>query len=654
MAETIREFLVKVGFQVDSSSEQRFERSMGRATLRAELLGKAIAEAAEAVVRGATRIAAAFDDIYYASQRTQASVTNLKSLGYAVSQLGGTYQGAVQAIESFARNIRSNPGYESLVRQLGVATRENGRLRDTVTMTRELAKVLAQKPYYIQKQYFEALGLDERTFMALQSGELVGYMEEYRKKQAALGVDQEQAARTGRDLTRSWRELGLTMSTLGERLMVDVGPSIERVVRAFDEFIVKHQDKIVEAFRQLSRAAEIVAGAFIKVFEALGPLFTRLDELAKQFTGEGALTVAMTAFAAWMTLVWLPRILGAFAGISTGFAGMLLKLGISSTALMAGGALALSTSPANGGEDAEIARRRANGTWGKTPTDGTPGAPPQITDKRNWWQRIAPKWLGGQDAPTAGSTAPIQGSTFSQKAPGIMKRLMEDFGLTREQAAGVMGNLGHESGGLRVMQERNPQGGGRGGWGWAQWTGPRRRAFEAWAAERGLDPSSDEANYGFLRHELKTNHAGVISNLKRARTVEEAMIIFENGYERAGIKNYASRQRWAERAMAAPPDGSGGGSAGPSSVLDILRKAPGVPALERILGNAATSGGGSGTAGPTLLPGPTTNSTSVELNQKTEITVLGGGDPQATGAAVADQQKGVNGSLQRNMQGAVR
>lgn len=652
MAETIREFLVKVGFQVDSSSEQRFERSMGRATLRAELLGKAIAEAAEAVVRGATRIASAFDDIYYASQRTQASVTNLKSLGYAVSQLGGSYQGAIQAIESFARNIRSNPGYESLVRSLGVATRENGRLRDTVTMTRELAKAISQRPYYIQKQYFEALGLDERTFQALQSGELVGYIEEYRKKQAALGVDQDAAAKSGRDLTRAWNALGLTMTTLGERMMVSVGPQIERIVRAFDEFIIRHQDKIVEAFNQLARAAELVGRAFVTVAEALGPLLTKLDELSKNFTGEGALTVAMTAFAGWLALVWLPRILGVFAGVSSGFAGMLLKLGVSPIGAIAGiaaGAYALNDS------DKDFTKRYNSITnpGGRNPFDAIDAkTPPQIADKRNLWQRWAPKFLGGQDAPTAGSTAPIQGTTFGQKAPGIMKRLMDDFGLTREQAAGVMGNLGHESSGLRVMQEQNPQGGGRGGYGWAQWTGPRRRAFESWAAARGLDVNSDEANYGFLRHELQTNHSGVISALKKAKSVEEAMIIFENGYERAGIKNYSSRQKWADRALrATQPGGSSGGE--PSGIMDFLRKAPGVPALERIFSNTATTSGG--TAGPApLLPGSSSSSTNVELNQKTEITVLGGGDPQATGAAVGDAQKGVNGILQRNMQGAVR
>ena len=42
------------------------------------------------------------------------------------------------------------------------------------------------------------------------------------------------------------------------------------------------------------------------------------------------------------------------------------------------------------------------------------------------------------------------------------------------------------------------------------------------------------------------------------------------------------------------------------------------------------------------------------MNQKTEIMILGGSDPQATAREVAGAQNGVNGGLLRSMQGAVR
>ncbi|MGO4738650.1 phage tail tip lysozyme [Bosea sp. 2KB_26] len=657
MAETIKEFLVSLGYKVDGGSEAKFKRSVEAATKGAVAMGLSITAAATAIGAAVTKIAAGFDEMYYASQRTQSSVQNLKGLSYAVSQLGGSYQGALASIENFAQKMRSNPGYESLVKSLGVATRENGRLRETTAIVQDLAKALAKKPQYIALQYLEALGIDERTYNAIKSGDLTRFMEEYAAKARALGVDQKQAADIGQQLTSAWRSLGATAELIGAKLEQTLGRSMASFVKDIDDFLLRNADKIVHFFEEAGKAAAWLAAAFKKLVDALTPAWEAFDRLAQSLTGQSGLQVALEAFAVWLVGSWLLRILGAFTAVSAGWGAMLLRLGINPVTLMAGGALALSTSPANGGEDQEIARRRANGTWGKTPTDGTPGAPPQITDNRNWWQRTMPSWLGGKDAPSGGgrgdSNAPIRGSTFTQKAPGIINRLMADFGFTREQAAGIVGNLGHESGGLNELQERNPTS-GRGGYGWAQWTGPRRRAFEAWAAEKGLDPASDEANYGFLRHELRTNHRGVVDSVKRTGSVSEATVAFEEGYERAGIKNYPSRHKWAQRALRAAERSAAAEAekSTPAPAFDASRFNAVNPA--RVHANAALIGG-FGLSGPVALtPAPSNNNTSVDMQQKTEITILGGGDPGATASAVADAQSGVNGSMLRNMTGAVR
>lgn len=140
--------------------------------------------------------------------------------------------------------------------------------------------------------------------------------------------------------------------------------------------------------------------------------------------------------------------------------------------------------------------------------------------------------------------------SFQSTSIKVMDLLMRDLGLTATQAAGVVGNLAHESGGFAIYQEQAPVA-GRGGAGWAQWTGPRRRAFERWAAGRGLELTSFEANYGFLKHELETSYTSSVAAVKATRTLDAAMRSFENNYERAGVKHYPSRKKWAERAYAA-------------------------------------------------------------------------------------------------------
>lgn len=114
----------------------------------------------------------------------------------------------------------------------------------------------------------------------------------------------------------------------------------------------------------------------------------------------------------------------------------------------------------------------------------------------------------------------------------LMQDLMADFGLTRDQASGIVGNLAHESGGFRTLQERRPLvKNSRGGWGYAQWTGPRRRNFEAFAESQGLDPSSYEANYGFLAHELSNDYGYSLDAVRSTNTPHDAAVAFSNHYE---------------------------------------------------------------------------------------------------------------------------
>lgn len=139
---------------------------------------------------------------------------------------------------------------------------------------------------------------------------------------------------------------------------------------------------------------------------------------------------------------------------------------------------------------------------------------------------------------------------FRKKVAEYGPSLMSDFDLSEIEAAAVFGNLGHECNGFKTFQEAKPLvPGSAGGFGWAQWTGPRRRLFEAYCARNELDPKSDDANYGFLWTELKGPEKKAIPAVKRAGTLAQKVKAFEAAFERAGVKHYDSRNRWAEAAL---------------------------------------------------------------------------------------------------------
>jgi hypothetical protein len=137
---------------------------------------------------------------------------------------------------------------------------------------------------------------------------------------------------------------------------------------------------------------------------------------------------------------------------------------------------------------------------------------------------------------------------FNAKAPKIVGDLMHDLGLTLNQACGILGNIGRECAGFTLLQEQSPTA-GVGGYGWCQWTGPRRRAFFAFCASKHLSVNSDAGNYAYLLHELQTTEAGAITALKRATDLTSCVAAFERAFERAGVPAIADRVTWAKIAL---------------------------------------------------------------------------------------------------------
>lgn len=137
---------------------------------------------------------------------------------------------------------------------------------------------------------------------------------------------------------------------------------------------------------------------------------------------------------------------------------------------------------------------------------------------------------------------------FQSVAPKIMKDLQRDFpGLTREDAAAIVGNLGEESGGFTKMKEAGGSGPGRG---WAQWTSPDRKAkFLANVQKHGGDLANYEANYETLKEELKGQYASALKEMMAAQGLQNKTHVFMKKFENPGVEHFDVRARYAQRAM---------------------------------------------------------------------------------------------------------
>ncbi len=149
---------------------------------------------------------------------------------------------------------------------------------------------------------------------------------------------------------------------------------------------------------------------------------------------------------------------------------------------------------------------------------------------------------------------------LSDNIAARMKRDLQRRMLMGEhEAAGIVGNGDHESGGFGALRGNLWQRGydtGRdegNALGYMQWDKARREAFKDWAKQNGYDEQSYEANYGFLEHELlNTPEKKVLKKLKQADNADEAARIIEREYLRSGEPKLAERQKLARRAMNLP------------------------------------------------------------------------------------------------------
>jgi hypothetical protein len=84
--------------------------------------------------------------------------------------------------------------------------------------------------------------------------------------------------------------------------------------------------------------------------------------------------------------------------------------------------------------------------------------------------------------------------------------------------------------------------GSRGGYGLMQWTGPRRRALEAFAAEKGMDVSNPDLQLDFLVSELHGPEAGAWGKISAAGDTGSAAAAIVNDFLRPAESNRSKRE----------------------------------------------------------------------------------------------------------------
>ncbi|MGF5073356.1 lytic transglycosylase domain-containing protein [Klebsiella pneumoniae] len=271
--ETLKDFLISLGFQVDDAGAKKFDAVITGATLKAIDLGVKVEAAALSVVAFTAKVASGLDKLYWASQRTGATVEGIKQIGYAVSQVGGSVDGARGSLENLARFMRNNPGAEGFLNRLGVQTRDaSGNMRDMATIFTGVGQRLSSMPYYRANQYAQMLGLDENTLMAMRRG-IGEYIGQYNAMKKAIGFNPDQAAAASNRFMTSLHSFGemagMARDKIGSNLAGGLAGAIDNLRR-----------QILDNFPKIERTINAVVKGILWMGEAVGRVVYRLIQAA--------------------------------------------------------------------------------------------------------------------------------------------------------------------------------------------------------------------------------------------------------------------------------------------------------------------------------------------------------------------------------------
>ncbi|MEC9496071.1 lytic transglycosylase [Escherichia whittamii] len=326
-AETIKDFLVSLGFSVDDAGAKKFGSVLAGTTANVIKMGLAVEGAALSVVAFTAKIASGLDNLYWASQRTGATVQGIQSIGYAVSQVGGSVDAARSSLENLSRFIRNNPGAEGFLNRLGVQTRDaSGNMRDMAAIFRGVGQKLSSMPYYRANQYAQMLGIDENTLMAMRRG-VGGFSGQYSAMAKAIGFNADEAARSSNKFMTSLREFGamagMARDKIGSNLAGGLAGSLDTLRRHILDNFPRIEQTLTKAIKGILALGDIIGRLFFRLIEGTSGLITWWQSLDKQ-TRElislfGALTIALrilnstfwmspvgliTALAAGIALLW--------------------------------------------------------------------------------------------------------------------------------------------------------------------------------------------------------------------------------------------------------------------------------------------------------------------------------------------------------------
>ena len=334
-SETIKEFLVGIGFDVDSSGLDNLNQKVKKFSLGIAAVVAGAAAGFYAVSKAVTSTAQKFDDLGDAANRIGTTTEELEKFAYIAELSGSNMETAKVSLEMFGRRVgevaQGTGRAVEIFESLGIETRgASGEMRDTTAILGDVGTAIKDLSRAEQLNILNKLGLDA-TLLDTLTTDVSGLAAEFDALYKANGINisktAENAGAFNDMLFRAKYTFESFKNALAGEVLAPLADTAYSITKRFTEFMattVRHIQPFVR------RVAGFIGG-LVKVF---GRVLTGIVALIRGIVRPFAqLFSLMPTWAKWVAGLTL-----AFKGLTIAFAatpiGAVVALGVAIAALV--------------------------------------------------------------------------------------------------------------------------------------------------------------------------------------------------------------------------------------------------------------------------------------------------------------------------------
>lgn len=263
-AQVLQEFVYALGFKIDEAGGKKFRAGLSESSKDAMKLGGAMIGVGIVVEQFVSKMAEGMEKLYFASQRTGASVQELRNFEGAAQRIGMGAGQVTAMLESMNMAIQKSPGLQGVLARLGIDPKSlNTAEKMSVVLdhlkgmfdaggsTRAIA-------YQIGEKYF---GWADKDMLQIMNNypDWIAQQKKINELWAEGGMNQQKMADQGHEAMNSLRDTGtefeIIANKIGGPLMVNMKKFLDEGLNPFLRDVVKATvwiGKMIDKFNDIS------------------------------------------------------------------------------------------------------------------------------------------------------------------------------------------------------------------------------------------------------------------------------------------------------------------------------------------------------------------------------------------------------------------